>query len=107
MRRNSLVPPARGVIVNAAALPAGFLTVKTELTDVVSTKAIPTICNVPVALPATVYDKSAPLSVNNNWPIVDMVLQSFGLPEKEFTGGCEAGYLQNLGGRRFCLERAT
>ena len=30
------VPPARGVMVNAAALPAGFRTVKIELMTVVS-----------------------------------------------------------------------
>lgn len=38
-----LVPPARGVIESAAALPAGFLTVKTESTEVVVTRAIPTV----------------------------------------------------------------
>ena len=34
-----LVPPARGVIVSAAALPAGFRTVKMELIEVVVTMA--------------------------------------------------------------------
>ncbi len=48
------VPPASGVIVSAAAVPLGFLTVKTELATVVSTTAIPTIWDVPVARPATV-----------------------------------------------------
>ena len=48
------VPPARGVMVSAAALPAGLRTVRTELTAVVVTTAIPTICDVPVARPATV-----------------------------------------------------
>ena len=47
-------PPARGVTVSAAALPAGFRTVRTELTAVVVTTAIPTICDVPVARPTTV-----------------------------------------------------
>jgi len=37
------VPPARGVMVSAAAVPSGFLTVRTELMTVVSTIAIPTI----------------------------------------------------------------
>ena len=38
-----LVPPAKGVMVSAAEFPAGFLTVKIELTDVVVTIAIPMI----------------------------------------------------------------
>ena len=42
------VPPANGVIVNAAAEPAGFLTVNTESITAVSTIAIPTICELPV-----------------------------------------------------------
>ena len=33
------VPPAKGVIVSAAALPAGLRTVKIELTDVVVIEA--------------------------------------------------------------------
>ena len=37
------VPPARGVMVSAAALPAGLRTVRIELTAVVVTTAIPTI----------------------------------------------------------------
>lgn len=37
------VPPANGVIVSVAALPAGFLTVKIELILVVVTIAIPII----------------------------------------------------------------
>ena len=37
------VPPARGVMVRAAAFPAGLRTVRTELTAVVVTIAIPTI----------------------------------------------------------------
>ena len=41
--KTGLVPPASGVIVNAAAFHAEFLTVNTELTDVVSTMAIPVI----------------------------------------------------------------
>jgi len=49
-----------------AALPAGFLTVKIELTEVVVTMAIPTISEVPVARPTTVYAKSAPFKVNIN-----------------------------------------
>jgi len=48
------VPPANGVIVSAVALPAGFLTVKTELTVDVVTRAMPIICSVPVARPTTV-----------------------------------------------------
>ena len=42
------VPPASGVIVRAAAVPAGFRTVRTELMTVVSTIAILTIWEVPV-----------------------------------------------------------
>ena len=49
-----LVPPARGVIVRAAALPAGFLTVNTEFVRVVSTRNIPEISLVPAVLPTTV-----------------------------------------------------
>ena len=49
-----LVPPARGVIVRVAALPAGVLTVNTEFVIVVSTRNIPEISIVPVALPTTV-----------------------------------------------------
>ena len=49
-----LIPPARGVIVRAAALPAGFLTVNTEFIVVVSTRNIPEILLVPVTLPTTV-----------------------------------------------------
>ena len=37
------VPPARGVMVSAAAFPAGLRTVRTELTTAVVTIAIPTI----------------------------------------------------------------
>ena len=47
-----------GVIVSVAALPAGLRTVRTELTAVVVIIAIPTILDVPVARPATVYSKS-------------------------------------------------
>ena len=43
------VPPARGVMVSAAAFPAGLRTVRTEFVAVVVTTAIPTICDVPVA----------------------------------------------------------
>ena len=60
------VPPASGVIVKAAALSAGFLTVNIESTEVVVTIAIPIICEVPVARPTTVYSKSAPFKVSNN-----------------------------------------
>ena len=49
-----LVPPARGVIVRAAALPAGFITVNTEFVRVVSTRNIPEISLVPAVLPTTV-----------------------------------------------------
>ncbi len=49
-----LVPPARGVIVSAVELPAGFRTVSIELITVVVTSAIPTIWEVPVARPSTV-----------------------------------------------------
>ena len=62
------VPPASGVIVNAAALPAGFRTVKTELITVVVTIAVPTIWEAPVARPATVYSRSEPFSVRINCP---------------------------------------
>lgn len=61
-------PPASGVIVNAAALPAGFRTVRIEFTAVVATMDIPTICEAPVALPTTVYIKSSPFNVNINYP---------------------------------------
>jgi len=60
------VPPASGVIVSAAALPAGFLTVRIELMTVVVTIAIPIICEAPVALPTTVYSQSSPFKVNIN-----------------------------------------
>ena len=61
-------PPASGVIVSAAAAPAGFCTVKTELMTVVSTIAIPTIWEAPVARPTTVYSRSAPFRVRINCP---------------------------------------
>ena len=48
------VPPASGVIVKAAAVPAGLRTVRTEFVVVVSTSAMPTICEAPVARPTTV-----------------------------------------------------
>ena len=48
------VPPARGVMVRVAAVPSGLRTVRTELTAVVSTMAMPTIWDTPVARPATV-----------------------------------------------------
>ena len=38
-----LVPPARGVMVSAVELPAGFRTVSNELMTVVVTRASPTI----------------------------------------------------------------
>jgi len=62
------VPPASGVIVIAAELPAGFRTVKIKLIAVVVTIAIPIICEAPVALPTTVYAKSSPFKVNSNYP---------------------------------------
>ena len=62
------VPPASGVMVNAAAVPSGFRTVKIELIEVVSTIAIPTIWEVPVARPTTVYAKSAPFKVRMSCP---------------------------------------
>ena len=62
------VPPARGVMVSAVELPAGFRTVRMELMTVVVTMAIPVICEAPVALPTTVYARSAPFKVNINWP---------------------------------------
>ena len=62
------VPPANGVIVRAAAVPSGFRTVRTELITVVSTIAIPTIWEVPVARPATVYAKSSPFKVKISCP---------------------------------------
>ena len=62
------VPPANDVIVSAVALPEGFLTVKIELIVVVVTIVISMIWLVPVALPTTVYSKSAPFNVNINWP---------------------------------------
>lgn len=49
-----LVPPARGVIVSAVELLAGFLTVNIELVVVVVTRLIPIISDVPVARPTTV-----------------------------------------------------
>ena len=63
-----LVPPAKGVIVSAAAFPVGFLTVNIELIVVVSTRNIPEISLVPVALPTTVYASGAPFKVNSNCP---------------------------------------
>ena len=48
------VPPATGVMVSAAAVPSGLRTVRMELTEVVCTRAIPTIWVVPPARPATV-----------------------------------------------------
>ena len=62
------VPPASGVIVRAVELPDGFLTVRIEFTEVVSTKAVPVICDVPVARPTTVYANSIPSRVRTNWP---------------------------------------
>ena len=62
------VPPARGVMVSAAAVPSGFRTVKTELITVVSTIAIPTIWEAPVARPTTVYSKSSPFKVKISCP---------------------------------------
>jgi hypothetical protein len=38
-----LVPPAKGVMVNAVELPAGFLTLSIEFITDVCTKAIPVI----------------------------------------------------------------
>ncbi len=55
------VPPASGVTVSAAALPAGFLTVRIEFVTAVLTIAIPTICDAPVPLPTTVYSGLSPL----------------------------------------------
>ena len=63
-----LVPPVKGVIVSAVALPAGFLTVNIEFVSVVIIIAVSMICEVPVALPTTVYSKSSPFKVNNNCP---------------------------------------
>ena len=57
------VPPARGVTVSAAAFPAGLRTVKIEFVVVVDIIAIPTISEVPVARPATVYSKSSSFKV--------------------------------------------
>ena len=62
------VPPASGEIVRAIELPAGFLTVRIEFTEVVWTKAVAVICDVPVARPTTVYASSAPSRVRINWP---------------------------------------
>ena len=52
------VPPARGVMVKAVELSAGLRTVSIEFMTEVCTMAIPTICEVPVALPTTVYASS-------------------------------------------------
>lgn len=54
MCRNGWVPPASGVIVSAATLSLGLRTVKIEFIEVVSTRYIPIIWEVPVALPTTV-----------------------------------------------------
>ncbi len=62
------VPPAKGVMVSAAGLLAGFRTVRMELMVVVSTIAMPAICEAPVARPTTVYARSAPFSVRSSWP---------------------------------------
>ena len=50
VRRDGSCSARGGVMVSAAALLAGFRTVKTELITVASTIAIPTICEAPVAL---------------------------------------------------------
>ena len=63
-----LVTPANGVIVRVAAFPAVFLTVNTELIVVVSTRNIPEISLVLVALPTTVYSKGTIFNVNSNCP---------------------------------------
>lgn len=62
------VPPAIGVTVRADELPDGFLTARIEFTEVVSTNAVPLICDVPVARPTAVYSRSAPSRVNIGWP---------------------------------------
>ena len=62
------MPPASGVTVRAVVFPDGFLTVNIELTMAVSTRNIPEISLVPVALPATVYSKGNPFNVNSNYP---------------------------------------
>lgn len=48
-------------MVNAVGLDDGFLTVNIELITVVSTRNIPEISLVPVALPTTVYSSEAPV----------------------------------------------
>ena len=48
------VPPASSVIVSAAALAAGFRTVRMLSVCVVSMIDVPITCDVPVARPATV-----------------------------------------------------
>jgi len=58
------VPPASGVTVSAAALPAGFRTARIESVTVVVTIAMPTIYEAPVALPTTVYARSSSFKVN-------------------------------------------
>lgn len=62
------VPPAKGVIISAVELSAGFLTVNIELIVDVSKRANPIVWLVPVALPTTVYAKESPFKVNSNYP---------------------------------------
>jgi hypothetical protein len=49
-------------------LPEGFLTVNIEFSAVVVIIENPIIWEVPVALPTTVYSRSAPFKVSNNCP---------------------------------------
>lgn len=58
------MPPAFGVIVNSVAFSAGFLTVNIEFSEVVVIIAVPIICEVPVALPTTVYSSSEPFKLS-------------------------------------------
>ena len=55
-------------MVSAVGFDDGFLSVNIELITVVSTRNIPDISLVPVALPTTVYSIGVPFNVNSNYP---------------------------------------
>jgi hypothetical protein len=60
------VPPGSGVSARAVVLPAGFRTVGMDLVTVVSTSTVAVVCDVPVACPATVWSRWAPLTDKNS-----------------------------------------
>lgn len=62
------VPPANGVIVSAVAFPGEASIEMTVFTVEVETKDCPTISEVPVARPTTVYGSRMPLREIPSWP---------------------------------------